>query len=393
MKNLVFFFCILIILTSCGQNVVENKNDKKNFNKGGYSLKQEGHKVLKLDSESQPNNSIAQFFVSIDKDSITDFFTFLNEYNNSIYFYDYKTSDYKFKISFDKEGPNGTYPYRSGYYILNLDSIFYYSYKTTQVYLFNKEGKKYYTYDLKKGRTQKKVYYPTPIVQSESPLYFIDSTLFLCGKMNGEYSDEDTLNRPLVTIANKHTIKYAMGYPPSYRQGYWGEAYFREVFWTYNPNIKKFIFSFPNDHNMYVSDLNKNTSKFYAGSMYAGSIKSVNRSKSLPGKMNKVKRTEHYLSSYYYRNIIYDKYRNVYYRMIEWPWKDFDMNKRPWEKPVSIVILDDKFNVLGETKLPKSNWLSIFFSLVTPDGLLLKEESDNEDELRLTIFKLTKNEN
>ena len=52
---------------------------------------------------------------------------FYNEYNNSIYLYNYhKPENYQI-IHLEKEGPNGVYPYASGYHIKTLDSIYFYS--------------------------------------------------------------------------------------------------------------------------------------------------------------------------------------------------------------------------------------------------------------------------
>ncbi|MDR2773493.1 MAG: DUF4221 domain-containing protein [Tannerella sp.] len=100
----------------------------------------------------------------------------------------------------------------------------------------------------------------------------------------------------------------------------------------------------------------------------------------------------HYFENYSYSAIIYDKYRNVYYRMVEHPWKDYHqgMDWMPWLKQISIVILDGDLNFIGETVLDMEYRLSSSQFMVTADGLLLHKRTDDEDELIFDLFTLTK---
>lgn len=113
---------------------------------------------------------------------------------------------------------------------------------------------------------------------------------------------------------------------------------------------------------------------------------SIDYSKSIPTP--KKKRIAHYLSSYYYRAIIYDKYKNIYYRIIEHPWINYNPNERPWKKPLSIIIYDSNFQFLGETKLAEEYNLSANNFIITKEGLLIRKETNNEDEIKYTVFKL-----
>lgn len=121
MKYFLCILCALLLFQSCAYDIVTNKNDKKNNLTASYELLQIGEKRFLLDDESQPRNRCIQLYEDIKTDSL--YYTFYNEYNNSIYVYDYLSSNLIKKIQFDKEGSDGVYPYRSGYYISSFDSI------------------------------------------------------------------------------------------------------------------------------------------------------------------------------------------------------------------------------------------------------------------------------
>ena len=59
-----------------------------------------------------------------------------------------------------------------------------------------------------------------------------------------------------------------------------------------------------------------------------------------------------------YWHIMYDKYRNVYYRFAEMPYK-LAPNESPHETPkgkeFSVIVLNADFEIIGETKFPERN--------------------------------------
>jgi hypothetical protein len=232
-----------------------------------------------------------------------------------------------------------------------------------------------------------------PMVQLSTgkPMYKIDDTLYLCGEMTEELGRIDSINNLLLTTIDTQkddSIDFHVGYPESYREGNWGENYFREVFWCMNSTTQLFFVSFPNDHYIYQTDL-KQVNKIYAGSMYAGDIKSIDYPAII---LPKERGLTHYFENYSYSAIIYDKYRNIYYRMVEHPWKEYhqDMDWMLWLKQLSIVILDEDLHFMGETVLDMEYRLSASQFMVTADGLLLHKQTDDEDELIYDLFTLTK---
>jgi hypothetical protein len=100
-----------------------------------------------------------------------------------------------------------------------------------------------------------------------------------------------------------------------------------------------------------------------------------------------------------YGNLIHDPYRKVYYR-IACPATEFEQNEDFKEiyaygrKTFSIIILDEDFNILGETLFPDFIYASSMM-FVRKDGLYIstshfKNPDFDEDKLCFTCFELKK---
>ena len=96
-----------------------------------------------------------------------------------------------------------------------------------------------------------------------------------------------------------------------------------------------------------------------------------------------------------YHNIMYDKYRDVYYRIVELPY-ELKQNESPFDTPTgrefSVIIFDKDLNIIGETKFPGSKYF-YKMSFVGRDGLYISENNlanpeFDEDKLVFACFKL-----
>jgi hypothetical protein len=76
--------------------------------------------------------------------------------------------------------------------------------------------------------------------------------------------------------------------------------------------------------------------------------------------------------------------------MVQHPWRDFNPDIRPWQKPVSVIVYDSEFNFMCEKILEKEYYLSYDAFIISKDGLLLRKKIDNEDELVFTVFNIVK---
>ena len=96
-----------------------------------------------------------------------------------------------------------------------------------------------------------------------------------------------------------------------------------------------------------------------------------------------------------YTHVLYDKYRNVYYRFVELPYELQD-DESPFEEPkgreFSVIVFDRNFQIIGETKFPGGKYF-YKMSFVGRDGLYISENNlanpeFDEDKLVFACFKL-----
>lgn len=89
--------------------------------------------------------------------------------------------------------------------------------------------------------------------------------------------------------------------------------------------------------------------------------------------------------------MLYDKYNKVYYRMLRLPVEDYDVdtdfNEAIKYKPIAVIVLDEKFHIIGESVLPEGSYLP-GHCFVTPVGLFVNSESDDDDYMKFRVFKL-----
>ena len=98
-----------------------------------------------------------------------------------------------------------------------------------------------------------------------------------------------------------------------------------------------------------------------------------------------------------YWHIMYDKYRDVYYRFAEMPYK-LAPNESPYDEPkgkeFSVIVLNEDFEIIGETKFPGKKYF-YKMSFVGREGLYISENNlenpqFDENKLVFTCFKIKK---
>ena len=104
-----------------------------------------------------------------------------------------------------------------------------------------------------------------------------------------------------------------------------------------------------------------------------------------------------YMEKGKYWNLMYDKYRDVYYRFVEMPCELADGEDpydefTPKKREFSVIVLDKDFRIIGETKFPDNKYF-IRMSFVGRDGLYISENNlgnpeFDEDKLVFACFKL-----
>ncbi len=97
-----------------------------------------------------------------------------------------------------------------------------------------------------------------------------------------------------------------------------------------------------------------------------------------------------------YGKIVYDKYRNVFYRffLLEHIFNEGEtiFEAARFKKQFSIIVLDKDLNVIGETLFPENTYIS-YMHFVAPEGLYIstnhiKNPDFDEDYLKFELFEL-----
>jgi len=370
MKFFIYLTCFLLFISySCNNN---KKNDYF------YKLEISEDKIFQLDSETVQETNLIQLLVQND----TLLFTFANEYDNSIVLYDYLSNRFISKIKFEKEGPNGV-GHITSYYYHSYDSIYIFNQWLEKIFLLNHQAKKQNEFVFNvRTHISSELSPPSPYPLTVAPIQKISDILIFPGI---QVSNDDNTFRPSTILYNLNTndIKFVNNLPKLYKSMNWGHPIvYNYANTTFNKN--KIILSLGADHNITVYDIEKDENKtFNAATKHYSDIKSFH----LPENTDFQAMNDHYMSNLCYRNILFDCYRNVYYRFACLPHPNYNKEDKYLRRPISVIILDSEFNIVGETLLPEFEYL-ILQTFVSPDGLQIQILSDDDDYMIFKTFKL-----
>ncbi|MCL2098223.1 MAG: DUF4221 domain-containing protein [Bacteroidales bacterium] len=378
------FFSLTVVLCCvlnfCANAVVNKERDKY---PNGCSLTLKKIKEFPLDDKTSYMVESLQF---TDHDTI-QYLSFLNEHNNAVYFYDHESRLYLKHIPYHREGPDGVGGI-DGYYYINNDSIYLYSYGTQLLYLTNAEGSV-----LSKNKIEQydnpDIIYPAAKIMNNAPLRKVNRNIIMTGFIAGEPERETTENRPVGIIYNSDTdsVKYVINYPEQYAKYNWGGGFtYRQV--SYDINGQSMAVSFYAHHYIVeYSLLTGEIKQHYAGSRLIDEIKPLPYPKypTLP-RIDVEVGANWYMSSPSYEGVFYDKYKNRYYRIARLPTEiEYELGDRN-RKPTVVIVLDADFNYLGEATLPKDVVFNPFCSFVSSDGFNIQVITDNEDLLTFHCY-------
>ncbi|WP_027001419.1 DUF4221 family protein [Hugenholtzia roseola] len=298
-------------------------------------------------------------------------------------------------IKFDSDGNNGIGGW-GGFYLHNWDSIFVFGAKSFQVTLANQKGEvlgRCRLYD-----TGKESPFMLPLPRSNAHQSFlIGDTLYFRANDNSTYRvDEPSFfNANFLYAIDIRTMK-GLGFIKigdseiDGNENIWG-AYFTHLQYTLSFDSSQLLISYPIENNIHIRHFNKkeNIKKIMCNSFYFENIKS---------KWSESKyfnhHEKHYLENPSFRYLLADKYNRVYYRFAYQAIEETNAEgkKQNWDdKPCSIIILDEEYNIVGETLLPKKIYSRNHF--ITQEGLWLSEghyrnPDLDEDNLSFRLFKL-----
>lgn len=386
--NFIFYS---IMMLSCTHTVTVN-NEKRGELTATYHLVVNDEKRILLDNETAPCSPYIQM---IEDTTGTRLLTFLNPYKNSIYYYDYEKEFIIGRINYEKEGPNGIL-WPTGYYIKNMDSIYVYNRRMLEIALTDSAGRVKRRISLRDDQQGDiwTLYFPQYLFNTVIPIIEIQGMLILTGFYHSSISSKmiDLFLFTACIDIKTSEIKFMFKYP--------GELYGSDSNWEGGlatlvyPEISptgEIIHSFPVSHDLYITSWNSAMYKtVYAGSNTASTIHSIDwETDSTPAEVI----LAHIAREDMYTAIRYDSWRKVYYRILLKGIPNATHSTPKEKKPITIIIMDEQFNYLGETVIGDGeqwNWKNIF---VTREGLnieYLSEDDLDEDYMIFKIFTIEK---
>ena len=343
-------------------------------------------KSFNLDSDTKYN----AFYLYPFSDSVgKEYLSFLNYSSNQVLFYDLKSCNFLFKINMPAEGPDGIVQ-PSGYYIKDLDNIYLTSYAYSG--LIQVDTASHIIKRIPYGKTDSGFKFLPSYVLSSHPYtipYSIGGRIHLMPPLVERFcpADKTPLCVSIDTVSSQF-VASEITYSDvlSEEELAANDTRCSRVF-----DGKTFIYSFYVDEDIIIAD--KDHKEFRR-------IKSASQYIKSPVEKQKqgVKGPQSNLEVARYGDLIYDKYRKVYYRFA-YPQVELD-DKINWRgkavygrKKFSVIILDEQFNRLGETLFPESIYNSYVF-FVNKDGLYISRDyqvgigNQSEDFMTFELFEL-----
>jgi hypothetical protein len=347
--------------------------------------------VLKLDSATSP---FTINYYELSNETGKPLLTFLNRDEGAIYRYNLST------LSLYDVVPLKAYGFSEkdkiqGFHFMNKDSVLIYNYTNAELTLLSLKGGKIFKrslYDYTRPYEEK--VYPNTFtgarISYEKSLHHVYLVGFYSDEL-GTYAMDKLKNVFTAFDLKTGQIRYDIHYPELYWGINWGGVSgFRKVFYDLNERKNLAVFSFMADHTITVHDTKiGKTWNVNAGSRYFDSISSLPYDQLYFEFMKKGVGISHYLHSPSYGAIIYDRYRDLYYRIAEQPVKQgFNPEQATRYKTKSIIVLNRDFERLGEALLPVNTYDTFNF-FVGPKGIYFRrfESSDEQVTFHALLFK------
>ena len=377
MKHLIlplFLFCFLI---SCKREKEEIQDD--------YTLEAtENIKSFPLDSDVKYN----AFHLCTFEENGKRYLSFHNNRTTQLLFYDFDTAKFLFKVTLDKEGSNGVVM-PTGYYIKDFNNMYISSSAYFGLIKVDTTGTIVQKIAYGKTSTGYKIL-PSynPSSRPYLPPIFIGNKVYITQNNLERFcpAEKTPLSVAIDTVQKKY-ISLPLTYSILTEKQL--ESNVSSFSRTYDG--KNFIYSFYVDEDILVTSIDHaEVKRIKAKSKYINTPdeKLDFESESAPIKVLTLAR---------YGDLMYDPYREVYYRFA-YPKTELEDNVN-WmgkaiygRKKFSVIILDKDFQIIGETLFPEAIY-NPYASFVSKEGLYISRDyqmnyDQSEDFMTFELFKL-----
>lgn len=364
---LLFWICIMVpTLICCASNANGNINGTACADRSdSLIMKRSGSLHWDLDSSSVPN--IKSLFFSESRNMLFCF----NEMTWCIDGYDMHSGTKAVRY-----GVPAIMPWSMN--VVSQDSIFVLDLDNSRITRLDSRARTWD--DLAIDRTS------TILPGSPGQPYVTDSVMIYV-------SSSDRLGFTTFIIDRKTgNISRHIPYPKSYRNFY-GALLMQVPYSAFNPDEGLIVVGFPIDGTLYILDLNGRISRtVYAESIQAHQITPLRKGRWGLG-VSSEEEIEYFRKVTSYGNILYDSYRNLYYRIVERSTPMPGVLGSNKAKSLSVIILDKNFRIVGESDLDDVFFAGFRYTcFVSKEGLNLQLLT-SDDELAFATYTVTEKPN
>lgn len=374
---------LILIISSC-------KEEKQSYLKNARAKKGLQYELV-VDEVMKLPISTSDYFSWYTKEFENDQGTYIFRENGmltEIQVYNLDEIGEPIKKSFFTEGPNGI---RDG---VGLSII---PLSLNKYYLTNRHNELFlmeYDSILKRYDLSNSQEYPAMMPTNHAKTIMLKDSIFGFGQykqMNintNEYLQSSIF--ALFDIPENKFKDASITFPQSYLNKCWTAQMLFPAY-TYNNSTDKLIFGFPAEKNLYSYDYHDDTIEEInvPYTDYFREVDSFKECDEVPQKID-----SYFLNTPNYINIIYDKYREIYYRMFFLPPDNIykGMRGSHTHKRLGIIVYDKNFDVIHEKLFePYTYFPSDYF--VNEDGLWLsmnnpESENFNENYFQFALLKL-----
>jgi hypothetical protein len=271
------------------------------------------------------------------------------------------------------------------------DSLFVYNISTGILYHLDSSAKvknKFNLTDFSDFRL------PVPYPSTTTPAYRVGrKIIFPCGLNDYQSVLKDYPSVLELDLTTKN-IKYLTTFSSYCGEAFWGSFFKYEPSFAVNPRTQQLVLNYPVDPWLYSYEQYGNGSaiQWYVGSEEFGAVHPYSADPLFFQKRNNreidERENEYAFSTSEYRSIIYDPFRDLYYRMaLIRP--SIEAGRNGDLKPdFSIIILDSNFKKLGEQFFSKERYdpSSVFFSSVGINIFRRDLYQKNEEKAFFEVF-------
>jgi len=317
----------------------------------------------------------------------------INYATNSFHTFNFATNE-KIDIAIDSSIVKSIYN-RIDYQLLNKNEVGFYSWFHKKFFILNIRNHSIKKYDFTEC-LNKSDRHLSPLSTKQFPFIYTNNTVnFVCTYTDLLLDNMKTIKQYLsrkntvnFTLSEKGCSYYTFGhFPMNYRNGHDYNDYY---FYSCTNNSEQLIYSFSANDSIYIySENGKFIKQYEAKSKYSKKFVEFDSSKITDFNYQR----QYAFSNPFYRNIVYDKHRKLYYRLYKKAnsyLNDEGKIRKPSELEWSVIILDSEFNKINEIDLNPTKY-SVSFLIPTAKGVYIGhpyEENLKNKCLSLTLLKL-----